>query len=61
VKELVVAIFGLAVVLLSWPFLTIFNHPRAVLGIPVLVLYLFAVWAGIIGLVFWMTRRLDRS
>jgi hypothetical protein len=56
-RELVVALFVLGVVLLSWPFLTIFNAPRAALGIPLLVLYLFAVWAGIIALVFWVTRR----
>jgi hypothetical protein len=27
----------------------------AVLGIPLLVLYLFALWAGIIGVLFWLT------
>ena len=57
-RELVVTLFALGVVLLSWPFLTIFNQPRALLGIPVLVLYLFTVWAGIIALLFWVTHRL---
>ncbi len=56
-KELVVALFALGVVLLSWPFLTIFNVARPVLGIPALVLYLFAVWAAIIAVLFWVTRR----
>jgi hypothetical protein len=58
-KELVAALFLLGAVLLSWPFLTIFNAPRAVLGIPLLVLYLFAVWAGIIAVIFWVTRRVE--
>jgi hypothetical protein len=58
-RELVVALFVLGAVLLTWPFLTIFNHARAVLGIPLLVLYLFAVWAVMIAAAFWVTRRLD--
>jgi hypothetical protein len=58
-RELAAALFVLGAVLLSWPFLTIINTPRAVLGIPLLVLYLFAVWAGIIALLFWVTRRLE--
>jgi hypothetical protein len=58
-RELVVALFVLGAVLLSWPFLTIFNHARAVFGIPLLVLYLFAVWAVMIAAAFWVTRRLE--
>jgi hypothetical protein len=58
-RELVVALFVLEAVLLSWPFLTIFNHARAVFGLPLLVLYLFAVWTAMIGVAFLVTRRLD--
>ena len=58
-RELVTALFVLGAVLLSWPFLTIFNTPRAIFGIPLLVLYLFGVWAGIIAILFWVTRRLE--
>jgi hypothetical protein len=54
-KDLLVALFGLGVVLLSWPFLTVVNGPGAVLGIPVLALYLFSVWAAIILVLFWLT------
>jgi hypothetical protein len=60
-RELVVALFALGAVLLSWPFLTIFNSPRPVLGVPVLVLYLFTVWAAIIVVLFWVTRRTEPS
>jgi hypothetical protein len=58
-RELVTALFVLGAVLLSWPFLTIFNRPRAIFGIPLLVFYLFGVWAGIIALLFWVTRRVE--
>jgi hypothetical protein len=60
-RELVVAFFVLGAIWLSWPFLTIFNHARALFGIPLLVFYLFAVWTAMIGATFWITRRLDRT
>jgi hypothetical protein len=58
-RELVVAIFLLGATALSWPILTIFNHARAVVGVPLLVLYLFVAWAAMIGAAFWVARRLD--
>jgi hypothetical protein len=58
-KDLLVALFALGAVVLSWPFLTVVNTPVAVLGIPLLVLYLFAVWAGIIAVLFWLTGGRD--
>jgi hypothetical protein len=60
-KDLLVALFALGLILLSWPFLTVVNRPAAVLGIPLLVLYLFAVWAGIIGVLVWVTRGRDTA
>jgi len=56
-KDLLVSLFVLGIVLLSWPLLTVVNHPRALLGVPVLVLYLFAVWAVIIAVLFRLNRR----
>ena len=58
-KDLLVALFVLGAVLLSWPFLTVVNRSVAVFGIPLLVVYLFAVWAGIIGVLFWVTGGRD--
>ena len=58
-KDLLVALFALGLILLSWPLLTVVNRPVAVLGIPSLVLYLFLVWAGIIGVLFWLTGGRD--
>jgi TRAP-type C4-dicarboxylate transport system permease small subunit len=58
-KDLLVALFALGLVLLSWPLLTVVNRPVAVLGIPSLVLYLFLVWGGIIAVLFWLTGGRD--
>jgi hypothetical protein len=58
-KDLLVALFALGVVLLSWPLLVVVNRPVAVLGIPGLVLYLFGVWAAIIAVLFWLTAGRD--
>lgn len=60
-KDLLVALFALGVILLSWPLLTVVNRASAVLGIPTLVAYLFAVWASIIGVLFWLTGGRDSS
>jgi hypothetical protein len=55
-RDLLIALFGLGLVLLTWPFLTIVNRSVGLLGIPVMVLYLFGIWAGIIAVLFWLTR-----
>ncbi len=60
-RDLLVTLFVLGLVLLSWPFLVIVNRPVAVLGIPLLVLYFFGVWAGIIALLFWLTGRQETA
>ena len=56
-RRLLAPCFGLFGALLVWPLLSIPNRAFFVLGVPVLVLYLFAVWGGIIALLFWLTRR----
>jgi len=55
--ELVVACFVLFGVCLVWPLLAIANRPVLVLGVPVLVLYLFCVWAGMVVVLINVTRR----
>jgi hypothetical protein len=56
-KELLAACFVLFTALLVWPFLSIPNRPALVAGVPVLVLYLFAVWASIVGVLAWAARQ----
>ena len=47
-RELLAGCFGLFAALLVWPLLGIPNRPVLIGGIPMLVLYLFSVWAAIV-------------
>lgn len=47
-KDFLSACFVLFAALFVWPLLTIPNRPLLVLGIPLLALYLFVVWAAIV-------------
>jgi hypothetical protein len=58
-REYLTALFLLGVLLLVPPFLLVFNRPVQVLGLPLLYLYLFAAWAGLIALVAIVVRRID--
>ncbi len=44
------AIFALGCILLTYPMLQIFNHGDLVLGVPLLVLYVFLAWLAVIVL-----------
>ncbi|HEU4371191.1 MAG TPA: hypothetical protein VFV05_23470 [Methylomirabilota bacterium] len=57
VKDLLAACFVLFTLLLAWPLLTIANRPVLIAGVPALVLYLFGVWAVIVGVLVWAARR----
>jgi hypothetical protein len=56
-RELLIALFVLGVALLTPPLLIVFNSPARVLGVPVLYLYLFAVWVALIALVAVAVER----
>ena len=56
-KDLLSACFFLFGALLVWPLLTMANRPTLVAGVPALVLYLFVVWAAIVGVVAWVAFR----
>ncbi len=56
-KALLVACFGLFAALLVWPLIGIPNRRVLVLGVPALVLYLFVVWAAIVGVLAWAASR----
>ena len=55
--ERIVAWFLLFGACLVWPLLSIANRSALVLGIPVLVFYLFAVWVAIVGVLALEARR----
>jgi hypothetical protein len=54
-----VAIFVLGLLLFAPPLLSLFDRNAFVAGVPLLWLYLFGVWALIIGLVAATVRRSD--
>jgi len=56
--ELVVACFLLFAACLVWPLLAIANRPALILGLPALVVYLFAIWAGMVVVLIVLARRL---
>jgi hypothetical protein len=51
-----VAVAALAVLLLNYPLLALFDVDVRVLGVPVLWAYLFTAWAVVIAVVAWVTR-----
>jgi hypothetical protein len=55
--ELVVACFLLFGACLVWPLLAIANRPVLILGVPALVLYLFAVWGAMVAVLVALSRR----
>jgi hypothetical protein len=58
-RELLVALFLLGALLFAPPLLLLFNQPTRILGVPILYLYLFAVWAVLIALVAFVVERAD--
>lgn len=52
-----VAIVLLGCVLFNYPVLSLFSKPGTLFGIPILYLYLFAVWALLIGVIAWVIER----
>lgn len=56
-RELLAACFALFTALLVWPFVSIPNRPVLVGGVPLLVLYLFAVWGLAVLVLAWAARR----
>lgn len=55
--ELLLACFFLFGACLVWPLLSIANRPVLIAGVPALVLYVFAVWAGIVIVLATVARR----
>jgi hypothetical protein len=52
-----IAAFILGAVLFNYPILSLFNKTGSLFGIPLLYVYIFAAWAGVIGLVAWIVGR----
>jgi hypothetical protein len=52
-----VAAFLLGVVLFNYPILSLFNREASAFGIPLLYVYIFLAWGGLIALVAWIAER----
>jgi hypothetical protein len=51
------ALFGAGLVLFNFPMLIVWDQAVTVLGLPLLPVALFAVWAGLIALLAWSSER----
>ena len=51
-----VALCLLGVLLFNYPILALFNVPGTVLGVPVLYVYMFVAWSGLIALMAWIAE-----
>ena len=54
-----VALCMLGALLFNFPILALFNVGGTVFGVPVLYAYLFAAWAGLIGLIAYVVESGD--
>jgi len=55
--ERLVATFVCGCVLFNYPLLSLFDRDVEVFGIPLLYVYVFAAWAGLIALMAWVIER----
>jgi hypothetical protein len=51
------ALFAAGMVLFNFPLLIIFDRDTTVLGLPLLPVALFAIWALLIGVLAWAIER----
>ena len=56
-RQRLVALFALALALLNFPLLALWDHEALVLGLPLFPTALFVLWAALIGLLAWLLER----
>lgn len=54
---ILVALFGAGLALFNFPLLIVWDSDTTLLGLPLLPVALFAIWAGLIGLLAWAGER----
>ena len=57
--ERLAAVFLCGCVLFNYPLLSLFD--RSVDGIPLIFVYVFSAWAGLIAVMAWVSERRERS
>ncbi len=55
-----VVVFMTGCVLFNYPILSLFDRSRELFDAPLVFVYLFAVWAALIGLMAWVVERPER-
>lgn len=52
-----VAVFIVGVLLFNYPLMSLFDRPVTVFGLPLLHVYLFLAWLGLIVAIAWIVER----
>lgn len=60
-SDRLVALFLAGLMALNPPLMRAFGGDATVFGMPLVVFYVFVVWAGLIGLVAWHVERAERG
>lgn len=56
-RQRLVAVFLTAALLFNYPLLSLFDRPEAVFGLPILYVFMFAVWGAVIAVIAWTVER----
>ncbi|PRY85975.1 hypothetical protein [Mongoliibacter ruber] len=56
-SQYLVTLFFAGMFLLNYPLMGIYNINKKLLGIPVLYLFVFALWLMVILLTYWIIRK----
>lgn len=52
-----VVVFLIGAMLYNYPVLSLFDRAALFLGVPVLFVYMFAVWAALVAIIAWISER----
>lgn len=55
-----IMLFLIALLMLNFPILGIFGEDERLFGIPILYVYIFSTWLGIISLIFWLSKSKNK-
>ena len=55
--QLLIALWGAGMILFNFPMLIVFGRDATVLGLPLLPVAIFAIWAALIGVLAWVGER----
>ncbi len=55
-----VAVFLAGLVFFNYPVLALFDKTATLLGVPIVFVYLFAVWAVVIAAMAWVVEKPER-